>query len=130
MRVCDITRNDEVVATATVTIGLIRNDEDSTVHELDLGSAAYKALLDQDWGALAALVPAKLRTKDDRRSAAAKKAAVTRQANKQQKANTAPPAAPGGSQTPGGATGAAAPAESDTGGPTATEEDPDAWLHD
>lgn len=85
MRVCDISHTDPVAAVVRISFSEVDSLEAEYAHEqiLDMSKAAVEALIARDWQALAALVPAGLRKKDEKRSAGAKRAAATRKANRE-----------------------------------------------
>lgn len=97
MRVCDITRSDEVTTAFTIiehepgeNINIVLADGSSgpaaNAVTIETGKKAGDALRTKSWAVLNALTPANLRQKDPARTAAAKKAQATKQAKKGQEA--------------------------------------------
>jgi hypothetical protein len=108
MRVCDITRSDEVVGQVSIQVTESGDqDSDQGVVTLDVGKRALDAFKAGAWGELNSLIPPALRVKDPKKQAAAKKAAQSRAANRGQQASQAAQAAPTGSPEAGGTPGAA-----------------------
>lgn len=120
MRVCDITRSEEVVGTIVLTIDNGSENEDKVVQTIEVGPAALAAFQANAWGALQNLVPPALRVKDVKKQAAAKKAATSRAANAKQKATTTSEEAGAGPSDKGQANTAADAAE-----PPAAPEKPE-----
>ncbi len=114
MRVCDITREDEVVSAYTI----IRHDpsvdmaellapfdgDDSVVVKLiETGKRADEALGSQNWTELGKLIPYSLRPKNPKRAEGAKKAQATRAAKKAAAGQAALTDAANGSEAAAGA---------------------------
>lgn len=114
MRICDITREDEVIAAYSVIkhpLGeSFAGENGDIVTTFEVGKRAADAIENQDWAALNSLTPHRLRRKDPKKSAAAKKAGATRRANRN--AATAATGLAGGSEPQGGQHGAPSPSES------------------
>lgn len=118
MRVCDITREEEVVATVTLSIDKGNEEQDPTVRTIEVGPSALAAFEQGAWGAIQTLTPSALRVKDVKKQAAAKKAATSRAANAAAKASqkgTTPPVEP-----------PAAPSDSGQGNAAAANAEPPA----
>lgn len=93
MRVCDITKLDEVKTRYVIIevpldfkdeLLLPADGEDSVrvAHDLEVGSRAAEAIEKKDWRELTQLTPWQERSKDERRQKAAKKAGETRRKNR------------------------------------------------
>jgi hypothetical protein len=109
MRVCDITKLDEVKTRYVIIevpldfkeeLILPADGEDAVrvAHDLEVGSRAAEAIEKKDWRELTQLTPWQERSKDERRQQAAKKAGQTRKRNKagRQEQTTAAEAQQGG----------------------------------
>lgn len=93
MRVCDITKLDEVKTRYVIIevpldfkdeLLLPADGEDGVrvAHDLEVGSRAAEAIEKKDWRELTQLTPWQERSKDERRQKAAKKAGETRKRNR------------------------------------------------
>lgn len=100
MRVCDITKLDEVITRYVVIevpldfkdeLLLPAEGEDGVriAHDLEVGSRAAEAIEKKDWRELTQLTPWQERSKDEKRQKAAKKAGETRRRNRAGKTDQA-----------------------------------------
>lgn len=101
MRVCDITKSEQVKARFVIhevpldwdAAALDFGQDTSKVHDFEVGESAAAAITKGNWRGLYQLTPPADRPKDPGRSEAAKKAGVTRTANKEKAAREAAEAA-------------------------------------
>lgn len=117
MRVCDITREDEVVSAYTIVRhnpgeSVVDNalPDGSTVMVFETGRRADEALRNRDWSSLGRLIPYGLRPKDPNRTAGAKKAQATRAAKRAAAEEAAAATASQGDAANGSTPAVAAPA--------------------